>query len=61
MLSQVPPLLPYLDTPVHAGNACSHASMHHQLFKHEHTVLLIRQLLCVRTNCGILNWTPRKM
>lgn len=39
MLSQIPPLSPYLDTPLHPGNARSHASMHRQLFKHRHTAL----------------------
>lgn len=41
MLSQIPLLSPYLDTPVHPGNACSHASMHCQHSRHKYTAPLI--------------------
>lgn len=44
MLSQILLLSPYLDAPVHPGNACCHASMHCQHFKHKHTAPIIIRL-----------------
>lgn len=41
--SQIPLLSAYLDAPVHPGNACSHASMHHQHLEHKHTALITGQ------------------